>query len=687
MLLRLLVILSAAAYCAAAHAQDNGRSPLQPADLFAMEAAADVQISPDGQRIAYVRRTNDIMTDRARSSVWVIDYDGRNHMPVASSASADFTSPRWAPDSGRLAYVASTGAIQELRLHWVSSSRDAAISRLPGAPMGLQWSPDGNRLAFAAFAAGSGPSPAPLPARPEGAQWAEPARVEERLVFRADGRGLVPHGVQQLFVVGADGGTPLQVTDDAEGVAGDFAWTRDGSALIVSADRRPERNAAPADTELHRIDLASGSITQLTDRRGPDISPAVSPDGRRVAYLGHDQRYLGFQTQRLYVMDIDGSNAQVISADFDRSLSSPVWAQDGRGIYVSFLDQGESKIALISLNGNVQVLADGLGGPSFGVPYAGGSYSVSPRTGRFAGAVSSPLRPAEVAAGDRRSGLQRITSLNDELLSRRHVSDAEEIWWPSPHDGRQIQGWVLHPPGFDPGESYPLFLEIHGGPFAAYGPTFTAELPLMAAAGYVVLYTNPRGSTGYGEEFANLIDRNYPSNDYDDLMGGVDALIARGYVDEERLFVSGGSGGGVLTAWIVGNTDRFAAASAVKPVINWGSFVLHADLTNVFYRFWFDAPPWEDPDSYWRRSPLSLVGNVTTPTMVMVGGDDLRTPVSESEQYYTALRIREVPTRLVVIPGAPHGITASRPSRLLMVVAENLRWFAEHDPANRAEGE
>lgn len=287
----------------------------------------------------------------------------------------------------------------------------------------------------------------------------------------------------------------------------------------------------------------------------------------------------------------------------------------------------------------------------------------------------------------RADGFRRqLTELNEDALSGVSLSPAEEIRWTSPHDRREIQGWVLYPPGFDPGREWPMILEIHGGPFSAYGPTFSAELQLMAAAGYVVVYTNPRGSTGYGYEFANLIHHDYPGNDYDDLMGAVDFMLARGFIDEDRLFVTGGSGGGVLTAWIVGNTDRFAAAAVVKPVINWTSFVLYSDLPQFFYRYWFASAPWEDPEEYWRRSPLSLVGNVDTPTLVMVGGADLRTPRAEAEQYYSALQLNGVPTRLVVIPDAYHGIANSRPSRLLAKVAEILRWFDAYDPANAGDG-
>ena len=258
----------------------------------------------------------------------------------------------------------------------------------------------------------------------------------------------------------------------------------------------------------------------------------------------------------------------------------------------------------------------------------------------------------------------------------------EEITWESSADGAEIMGWVAYPPGYQEGEAYPLILEIHGGPHTAYGPVFSAEVQLFAAAGYVVLYANPRGSTSYGEPFANLIDKAYPGNDVPDLLSGVELLVSQGIADPQRLYVTGGSGGGVLTAQLIGVTDRFRAAAVGKPVINWTSFMLAADIGPVIYPYWFGELPWENPDIYWERSPLSHVGEVETPTLVLVGNEDERTPVFESEQYYNALQIRGIDSRLVRIKGAAHSIAAASPSRLLQKVGHILAWFEEHDPAN-----
>ena len=257
------------------------------------------------------------------------------------------------------------------------------------------------------------------------------------------------------------------------------------------------------------------------------------------------------------------------------------------------------------------------------------------------------------------------------------MGKVEEVWYSSSYDGKKIQGWLVYPPDFDPNKKYPLILEIHVGPFLNYGFRFSAEAQLFASAGNFVLYTNPRGSTSYGKDFANLIHHNYPSQDYDDLMSGVDHVIERGYVDENNLFVTGGSGGGVLTSWTIGKTDRFKAAVVAKPVINWYSFVLYADNISTFYKYWFPGMPWDNIDEYMRRSPISYVKNVKTPTMLLTGEDDYRTPMAESEQYYAGLKLNKVESMLVRIPGADHGI-ASRPSNLIAKVNAILAWFDKY---------
>jgi acylaminoacyl-peptidase len=350
---------------------------------------------------------------------------------------------------------------------------------------------------------------------------------------------------------------------------------------------------------------------------------------------------------------------------------------DSKQIAFQYDDHGSTKIAVVNLQGKMSILAEGVGGSDVTRPYAGGSFSISPN-GRFAFTKASPTAPPVLATGTSTRDIKSLGDLSANLLGQRSVGSVEEISFDSSADHRRMQGWIVKPPGFDPAKKYPFLLEIHGGPFAMYAPSFAAEIQLYAAAGYVVLYMNPRGSTGYGEEFANLIHHDYPDKDYYDLMSGVDAVIGRGYIDSQRLFVTGGSGGGVLTAWIVGHTDRFRAAVVVKPVINWTSFVLTGDANNFFYRYWFGEFPWDDIQAYWKRSPLAYVGNVKTPTMLMTGEADFRTPSGEAEQFYQALKLRKIDTALVRVPNASHDISA-RPSLLNAKTAYVLAWLKAHD--------
>lgn len=649
--------------------------PFELIDVFELEFAGDPQISLDGSRIVYVRNFMDILTDEPRSNLWIVDFEGGGHRAL-TSGNLSHRSPRWSPDGRRLAYIVSGDGVPQIHIRWMESGDWAAVTNPTEAVQDLTWSPDGRALAFTARVPESPKPFVSLPPKPEGADWADPPKVIERMLYRADGRGFLKDGFVHLFVVSAEGGTPRQLTSGPFDHDGEPVWSPDGGYLLISANRHEEAESQPRNSEIYEIRLADGRIRALTDRYGPDGSPAVSPDGRRIAYLGFDDRHQGYQVTRLYVMDRDGSNSRVLTEGLDRDARQPQWDEQGRGIYFLYDDAGDTKLAWTPLEGAPRTLASHVGGTALGRPYASGTYSAA--AGRFVFTLTGARFPADLASGSLDSSeIRRLTRLNEDLFGYRQLAEVEEFWYESSFDGRRIQAWIAKPPDFDPSRKYPMILEIHGGPFANYGNRFAAEIQLYAAAGYVVLFANPRGSTSYGEEFGNLIHHNYPGQDYDDLMSGVDALLAEGYVDPDQLFVTGGSGGGVLTAWIVGKTNRFRAAVAAKPVINWTSFALTADMYNFFHKYWFPGLPWEAPEHYFQRSPLSLVGNVTTPTMLLTGEEDFRTPMSETEQFFQALKLRGVDTAMFRAPGAAHNI-ARRPSQLMAKVAGILEWFGRY---------
>ena len=678
MLTRLLILAAAAPLALPAFADNHASTDAAKflnTDIFQLEVAADIQISPDGDEVAYVRRSMDIMTDRARSNIWAVSADGESHRPLLSGAD-NYSSPRWSPDGGRIAYVSDAeGRGSEIHVRWMDTGQTAMLTNVAESPSSITWSPDGRYIAFTMFVPADGPKLATPPEKPEGAEWAEPVTVIERLYYRADGRGYLETGNTHIFILSADGGTPRQLTSGDYNHTGPLSWSPDGARIAFSANRVENYELTPTQSEIWTVDVDDGALTQLTDRVGPDRAPRFSPDGQRVVYLGYDDQKMGYHNGGVYVMDADGGNVTALTEDLDRTVSEARWAGSSNRLYIRYDDSGDVVLASLDMNGRISRVADDLGGVSLGRPYTSGSFSVADN-GAYAYTAGTPYRPADVAVGRRSASVRKVTALNDDLLGHKTLGEVEELTWTSV-GGLEIEGWIVKPPNFDESKQYPLILEIHGGPFAAYGPHFAAEIQLMAAAGYVVLYTNPRGSTSYGYDFANEIHHNYPSEDYDDLIAGVDAVIERGYIDEDQLFVTGGSGGGVLTAWIVGKTDRFAAAVSAKPVINWISTVLTTDIAAFMPQYWFDSPPWEDVDAYWSRSPLSLVGNVTTPTMLLTGEEDHRTPIPESEQYYQALKLRQIDTALVRVPGASHGI-ASRPSQLIAKVDSILAWFGRY---------
>jgi dipeptidyl aminopeptidase/acylaminoacyl peptidase len=555
--------------------------PLQDMDVFALEWALDPQVAPDGRQIAYVRRGYDVMTDREQGRVWLAGADGEGHRPVADQPGA---SPRWSPSGDRIAFLSATDEGVEVYMHWLADNRTARLTQLAENPQDLVWSPSGDQLAFAMFVPAEPDPMVKMPTPPEGAQWAPGARVFEQLNYRADGAGFLRPGFTHVFVLPADGGTPRQVTDGDYHHTGGIDWAPDGTHLYVSANRRDDWEFEFQDSAIYRVSLEDGQVVRLTERYGPESSPAVSPDGRLLAFTGYADRKMGYHNRELSVLELSSGEVRSLTGDLDRSVESPVWDAGGRGLYAAYDDRGEGVIAHVPLRGALSVITRSLGGTSMGRPYTGGAFHAA--GGTLAYTHSEPLRPADVAlAGNGQTRL--VTRLNEDALGHLALASIERFEVASRADGRPVEAWAAFPPDFDPDERYPLILEIHGGPFAAYGPHFATEVQLYAAAGYLVIYVNPRGSTSYGDEFANLIHHNYPGEDFDDLMSAVDHAVAAGWADPDALFVTGGSGGGILTAWIVTHTDRFRAAVAQKPVINWYSMTFTTDIATLMYPYWF----------------------------------------------------------------------------------------------------
>ncbi|MEM6515089.1 MAG: S9 family peptidase [Bacteroidota bacterium] len=650
----------------------NEKQSFQPMDVFELEWAVDPQISPNGNQIVYKRTGFDIMKDNSKGNLWIINADGSSHFKL-TSREVNESQAAWSPKGDRIAFSSPTEEGSEIYVYWVEHGQIAKISQLPKSPANLTWSPDGKHIAFTMFIPQAAPVITKMPKKPEGAEWATPARITDRLKHEADGSGYMKPGFNHIFMIPAEGGSARQLTSGDYDHRSSLSFSPNGKQIYFSANRFEDWQYRFRNSEVYSINVDTKQIEVLTNQDGPDYSPKMSPNGKTIAYLGYEDKQQDHQKTLLHLMDIDGSNKRTISADFFESVSNITWDKSSKGLYFQYDEKGNSKIGYISSSGKVEKIADNVGGTTIGRPYASGSYSVS-NDGAIAYTQSPPEYPADIAVVSKGKSAKRITQLNSDILNFRELGKTEEVWYKSTFDGRDIQGWIVKPPFYDDSKPYPLLVENHGGPILNYGDRFTAEIQLYAAEGYVVFYPNPRGSTSYGEEFGNLLKNNYPGQDYNDVMDGVDHLIEKGIADKDNLFVAGGSAGGIMTAWIIGKTNRFKGAAVVKPVMNWISKTLTADNYFYYANSRYEGQPWENFEQYWKFSPISLVGNVTTPTMVMVGLNDLRTPPSEAKQLYHALKLRKIETVLVEIPDASHGI-ARKPSNMISKVLHTLAWF------------
>jgi dipeptidyl aminopeptidase/acylaminoacyl peptidase len=642
------------------------------------ETVSDPQISPDGRHIIYTRQSFDKVNDRRQSTLWIMSADGTRDRFLVEGSNA-----RWSPSGDRIVYTApGKPRGTQVFVRWMDAEGAVSqITQVEKSPLGASWSPDGKQIAFAMLVEEKNSWPIKMPRAPEGAHWVEAPRIVERMKFRQDRVGFTDTGYSHVFVVPAGGGTARQLTDgnfddvNPFGTGRSLEWTRDGKSILFSAVRGDDAEYRWRESDIYAVDVASGALRQLTTRRGPDDLPVVSPDGKSIAYTGFDWTSDTWIDSKIYVANVDGTNPRLVSGDWDRSPGDLTWAPDGSGLYFNAQDQGTENLFFLSLAsaqaGKVQPVTQGVHMLSVS--------DIAPN-GTAVGVRSSFHQPPDVVRFDvkKPAAITQLTAVNDDILSGKKLGKVEEVWFTSP-DGWKVQGWYILPPDFDPTRKYPMQLHIHGGPHGMYNVGFNYAWQEHAANGYVVLYTNPRGSTGYGSKFGNGIMRAYPGKDFDDLMAGVDAVVQKGFVDTRNMFVTGCSGGGVLTAWVVGHTDRFAAASSNCTIVDWISFMGTMDMSwgNSGVIRNFEKQPWEDPDEYLRRSPLMFVGNVKTPTMLMTGELDLRTPMAQAEQFYRALKLRRVPTALVRFNNEWHG-TSSTPSNFLRTQLLLRHWFEKH---------
>ena len=644
------------------------------------EQVADPQISPDGSQIIYTRRHVNKMEDRWDANLWIMNADGSRNRFLAKGSN-----PRWSPDGTRIAFLndGEPSGTQLFVRHMEAPAATTQITHVAESMSDIRWSPDGKWIGFSMFVPKKDEWKIEMPAAPAGAKWTPAPKYVTSLHYRMDRRGFNRSGFTHLFLVPADGGTPRALTSgdwnvgarfDGQAGAVSWDWSQDGRTVYVVGYGEKNADLNYRTSNIYSVDVATGALKRLNAQDGEWGGIALSPDGRRLAFMGSPANKASYRADEIYLMNVDGSGAAKITS-IDRDPSVILWARDGSGVYFTVAESGTSNVYFASASG------------SGTTRLTTGAHVLSlqslARTGVGAGLRSSPLEPPDVVRIDvskrgAAATYAQLTHVNEDILTNVRLGQVERITAKSTNN-TDVEGWVVKPPSFVPGRKYPLVFEIHGGPHGMYNVAFSPSYQNFAANGFVVLYTNPRGSTGYGSAFGNAIQKNYPGPDYDDLMAAVDALVAKGYVDTERMYVGGCSGGGVLSSWVIGHTDRFAAAAVRCPVTNWLSMAGHTDIPLFTYAF-FDKPFWEDPKPWLEHSSLMYVGNVKTPTLIMTGELDMRTPMPQSEEYFAALKMRGVPAALLRFEGEYHG-TSSKPSNWVRTQLYMMSWYNKW-PAN-----
>jgi acylaminoacyl-peptidase len=645
-------------------------------DIFDLKHVSNVQISPSGDKIAYLVNFKNIMTDKSYSNLWIMNSDGSDNQQITKGDFYDF-GLSWSNKGDRLAYKSNKKGATKVYIRDINKDTEITISNIERVPGALAWSPDDSQLAFDMFVPKPQETFYKLPKKPDNAEWNAPPVYVDILPYRRDGSGYVKSGKRELFIVTVDGKILSQITNDNFNHRAPV-WGSDGQSLILSGLIHEAGTNKPKNKDIYAVDIKTGALTALTNRIGPDENPKVSNNGKWIAYQGYDDKNFYFQSKHMYLMDIDGANSRKLPVpkNFDRSIMDFEWSSDDQGVYLMYEDHGVLQLSFLDMSGTLTPLTRQIGGGYIVDPYTDlGGFSVS-NDSRYAFNFGSTNRPPEVGVGKNGQN-KKLTNFNEAFFASKKVGKVEEIWLKSSHDQLDIQTWVVKPPNFDPQKKYPMILQIHGGPFLSYGPYFAFDYQFYASNGYIVLYMNPRGSTGYGEKFSQEIHHQFPSHDYDDLMTAVSHMTDQPYVDRDNLFVTGGSGGGVLSAWITSKSNKFKAATIVNPVINWYSFSLYSDNPQLF-SYLFPKFPWKDSSHYLKYSPISYVDKVKTPSLLITGESDYRTPIADTEQYYAALKMLGVETVMLRIPNASHEIDNFGSGTVFRLTA-TLAWFEKYN--------
>ncbi|MBD9480529.1 S9 family peptidase [Pseudoxanthomonas sp. PXM02] len=658
----------------------SAKEAMKAEDIYVLSMVTNPVVAPDGKRVLFTRAAFDQAQDRRTGELWLAHLDDQGAIVDRRLLVARDVGPRdavFSPDGGRIAYVATSIDKPQVFVMALADGVGQPVTTGELSPGGLRWSPDGSRIAFIGREEAKPATIPGMPEKPKGAEAAADAKIITDLFWRADGAGEIKPGASHLYAVEVASAKVTRMTrgDTNQIDSSGIAWLPDGRHVVGSYTADPING--PRESDLYLYDVAGKAQKQrLTSRAGSEYAPEVSPDGRRIAFVGSEASTEFYDMPRLWTTTpAPGASVDALAADLDRPVAGIMWREDSAALHTLYYDRGVQRIATIDATTGARTgVVDTVGGTRLYLPSSGGQFSAA--QGTFAYTSSFTDRPAGLGVS-RGHGESGAIDFNRAWADGKNAARIEEVTVSSRAGGLPVQGWVAFPPGFSANKRYPLILDIHGGPNSDYGPFFSITHSLYAAAGYIVVFANPRGSIGYGERFANAITNAYPGQDHDDLMSIVDEVAKRPYVDRRNLFIGGGSGGGVLTLWGIGKEpDKFRAAVALRPVVDWTDQVTTADLPSFFMKHWMGAAPWDKPDLYFARSPYSLAGQVKTPTMLITGEQDYRTPMSQTEQMFGALKLRGVEVEMVRLPGAGHGM--GRPSQWLQSVLAPVDFFNRH---------
>lgn len=667
----------------------KAQEPLSFGDIFNIGYASSPALSPTGEWVAVTKNGFNIRTDTPERALELIRFDGEERFEV-SPADQHASDYAWSPQQDVLAFVANVQGSRQIHLYSLAQRTFLCSTQLSSPPTSLSWSPDAQHIAYVRSDAAEtrvslidGAIKAP-----DSADWARAPREIERLRYRYDKAGFRGHDVQRLYTVDSDCSNERRVSKNDIDHAGPYAhasapsWSIDGKHIYISRITEDGEGNRRGNSDIYAYRLRDGAARRVTNGAGDENGAAVSPDGKWLAYRGLENNGASWSRSDLFILPTHGGKAVNLTGGYGRSVEGFSWAPDSDGLIYAYRDQGKAMNARVTRTGERTELFENVGSgirPYLG--YGGAELvSLSQDATRFAAVRLHSDRPSEVYVGETAASLaavKRITDYGGYIAAGRQVGKVEEIWTRSSTGDHDIQAWMIKPPNFDERQQYPMILEVHGGPYAAYGPHYSYDTQVLAAKGFIVVIANPSGSIGYGEAFAQRIDFQFPIPDFQDLMDVVTNTSNVPFVDQKRLFIAGGSGGGLVTAWAIGKTDRFKAAVSYYPIADWVSFALTADRPYRYTRVWNRSFPWEDRESYWRRSPLSNVGDISTPLLIFTGEKDFRTPISQSELLFSALRLEKVDAMLVRVPEESHGV-ATRPSNLARRFAYITRWFEKY---------